>query len=240
MKLTLGTWGFYKPSPAESIDSVLEYAVESAIYYFDTALVYGGQEAEKALGRLRKKFSNRPLHITTKIPGKVKPWKGCSIGEIYTPEHLEKCLESSINNLGAVETILLHNWSSEFTTSDYRMIFEIMNGWKEKGLCQEIGVSLPNGYGVLPQEDLIKSVDTFMLPINSTNLFNREIGLKLKDLGKKVMVRSLFEVRENVPSSIEKKKNIIADVAFADEIVIGTTNRKHLSELKDIVFDLRQ
>ena len=235
MKVALGTWGFYKDNSSEDIEEVLKHAIKRGVYNFDTALVYGNQAAEKVIGKICKQHNNLLIRVTTKIPGKIKPYEGCCMKDIYDVDWMHRCLECSINNLGNIDTILLHNWSTEFKTNEFEPVLNCLKEFKNKGLCNNIGVSLPNGYGVMPQDAVVDACDVFMLPYNEKNDWGKTVGLKLKESSKKIMIRSIFLSGQSVPESETLKRKIVSSAAFADEIVFGTTSRVHLDELLEMI-----
>lgn len=249
----MGTWEFYKDDPTEGIDEVLQYAVEHGVRHFDTALVYGNGEAERALGRLvRRSTGSLPgeeLFISTKLPGIRKPDADSRLDEVYPRDWMERCFESSLNALGEIDTLLLHNWAWQFEQDDAcSYVFELMESWKKQGLCRSIGISLPNRFGGTPCGELVRRCDSFMVPVDASALllspgsfsvgegsalsplWGREAAVSLVDADKITMVRSLFQNRQNVPKSNAEKAEAVRRLPDVDRIVIGTTSRDHLQE----------
>lgn len=233
--MVLGTWGFYKSTPVNSIERILEEALSSGVLDYDTALVYGEQAAEKQLGILRMSNPFSKLHVTTKIPGKIKPYKNCRMDEIYDIDWMRRCLEQSLDNLGKIETLLLHNWSPDFGEKDCEAVLEILENFKKEKLCEEIGISLPNNFNVMPQKIAIDMCDAFMIPYNNNNLWGKRICEKLQFLEKRVMLRSIFGGKISGPISHKDIKEKIINASFVDELVIGTTNLLHMNELLQIL-----
>jgi aryl-alcohol dehydrogenase-like predicted oxidoreductase len=63
----LGCWqlgGDFGPIEEQTVEQIVETALESEIRFFDTADVYGGGASDQYLGELLGKRSNRPVIAT--------------------------------------------------------------------------------------------------------------------------------------------------------------------------------
>lgn len=228
---SLGTWGFFKESTSgKDMEEILAYALSHGVRHFDTALVYGNNEAERILGQM----VDENCHITTKIPSIQKPKMGMKIRVCYTKDWMDACVEKSLRNLNTIDTLLLHNWSKDFELDEkMHEILGWLRGYQKEGICKRIGISLPNGFLHMPAVPVRQMVDVFMLPYNEENEWSKNVVDKIKGDNCKIKVRSIFSGNSPNLTNTKEMKEYIQMRTIGDELVIGTRNTKHVQQLLD-------
>lgn len=142
-----GMWGLagWTGSDAEETRTALRLAVELGCNFFDTALAYGEGVSEKVLGELVRDHPERRLYTASKIPPKDRRWpsrRGAVLAEVFPPEHIRSCVETSLANLGlpSLDLIQFHVWEDDW--ADDPSWQRAMEALKQEGLVQAIGVSV--------------------------------------------------------------------------------------------------
>ncbi|MGM0875346.1 MAG: aldo/keto reductase [Bacillota bacterium] len=143
-----GAWGIGKTSwigadDRESLKS-LHKSVALGLNFIDTALGYGEGHSERLIGELLKERSET-IYVATKIPPKNQQWparEGVLVEETFPADHIIKCTEQSLQNLG-VESLDLqqfHVWSDDWVNhGDW---LEGIEKLKKDGKIKHFGVSI--------------------------------------------------------------------------------------------------
>lgn len=142
-----GMWGMSSwtgSSDSESRES-LQHAADLGCNFFDTAWHYGSGHSEKLLGEMVRRNPGKKLYVATKIPPKNLTWPArpeFTLDDCYPPEHIEKYVHISLENLGmeSVDLIQFHTWSDAWVEDDrwIRKIDEL----RRQGLFRAVGISL--------------------------------------------------------------------------------------------------
>ena len=164
----IGNTGWIGAKDEESLKA-LHKAVDLGLNFIDTALGYGDGHSERLVGQVAKERSEK-IYIATKIPPKNSQWPaqaGILAKETFPAEHVIKCTEESLRNLG-VETIdvqQFHVWSDEWVNQGDWL--EAVSKLKEQGKIRFFGVSI-NDYQPENAIKLIESgvVDTVQVIYN--------------------------------------------------------------------------
>lgn len=164
----IGNTGWIGANDEESLKA-LHKAVDLGLNFIDTALGYGDGHSERLVGQVVKERSEK-IYIATKIPPKNYQWPaqaGVLAEETFPAEHVIKCTEESLRNLG-VETIdvqQFHVWSDEWINQGDWL--EAVSRLKEQGKIRFFGVSI-NDYQPENAIKLIESgvVDTVQVIYN--------------------------------------------------------------------------
>jgi aryl-alcohol dehydrogenase-like predicted oxidoreductase len=142
-----GTWGIGGWTGSDDEESLqsLQRSVELACNFFDTALAYGSGRSEKLLGQLLRANSGRRLYIATKIPPKNLKWpsrREFKLDDCFPPDHIEKSIEQSLENLDVptIDLIQFHTWEDSWVDDD-RWIKKLAD-LKGRGLIRATGISL--------------------------------------------------------------------------------------------------
>lgn len=191
--LFFGTWQFggqFKALDLQTTTNLIEFALGQGINKFDTAMVYGQGQVETLLGDTLPKNA----FVATKIPAKVKP-EGPSITarQCYDREWIELQLESSLRRIrrSKIDILLLHNWSKYWTEPED--VLYILQSFKQTGLADRIGISLPDGFNAALDEQTCKLIDVIQAPYNTpSNLWVKDSFPMLKRQNVQVMLRSIF------------------------------------------------
>jgi aryl-alcohol dehydrogenase-like predicted oxidoreductase len=147
-ELGYGAWGISRVEWIGADDErsmrSLHLAVGRGVTFFDTALAYGDGHSEELVGRLLREAS-APLFVATKVPPKNRRWpavRGIPAEDVFPGEHVERCTERSLRNLGvdALDLQQLHVWSAEWIgQGDW---VETVERLKAAGKIRAFGVSL--------------------------------------------------------------------------------------------------
>ena len=193
-RLYLGTWQFggqFKRMSFTEIKSLLDFALDSGISRFDTAVVYGGGRVEEVLGRCLPK----DVAIITKVPAITRPQIGSlePIHSFYSPDHIYRSVHGSLRRLrrSTLDTVLLHNWLPTWSP-DATSVFRCLARLKELGLAKRVGISLPDGFPDLLDQKTLSFVDVVEAPFNPGEQWVLRQLPALLDLNKEVVLRSLF------------------------------------------------
>jgi len=143
-----GAWGIGKSqwigaSDDESIKA-LKRSIELGLNFIDTALGYGDGHSERLVGQVVKEQWQK-IVVATKIPPKNYQWparSGVPVQETYPAEHIIKCTEQSLSNLGleSIDVQQFHVWSDEWAgQGDW---LESIRKLKEQGKIKHFGISI--------------------------------------------------------------------------------------------------
>ncbi|MFQ6112690.1 MAG: aldo/keto reductase [bacterium] len=112
-----GMWGMAGWTGSDDEESMqsLQRAVDLGCTFFDTAWAYGEGKSESFLGNLVRANSQKKLYTATKIPPKNFKWpskREYSLEDCFPPDHIEKYVESSLQNSGleSFDLIQFHTW----------------------------------------------------------------------------------------------------------------------------------
>ena len=161
-EIGFGAWGIGKSmwigaSDEESLKA-LNRAIDLGLNFIDTALGYGNGHSEQLVGQLVRQRSET-IYVATKIPPKNEVWParaGTSVAETFPADHVIKCTEKSLKNLG-LETIdvqQFHVWSDEWV--DKGEWLSAIQKLKDQGKIKSFGVSI-NDY---QPENAVKLVES--------------------------------------------------------------------------------
>ncbi len=230
-RLYFGTWqlgGQFKNLSPAYIESLLLFAISSGIRRFDTAAVYGEGKVEEILGACLPEYTV----IVTKIPAIKKPKLEvvAPIGEFYTPDHVDRSVESSLRRLrrAKLDTVLLHNWLPSWS-SDASNILHHLQDMKNKGVVCRIGISLPNDFSAHLNDEVLPLIDVIEAPYNPNQKWVLEQLPKFADLGKDVLLRSLFDQGKMLAAY--SAESLVADAAkLGTSVVIGMTTEDQITQ----------
>ena len=115
-------WGHApKPVPSENeARSLLEFAFELGIRYFDTAPSYGDGLSEERLGRYAKALAPEQRRLLTIATKMGEHWDAAA-GEPYADhsyDALRRSLDRSMERLGKIDVLQLHKTTPAALTSD--------------------------------------------------------------------------------------------------------------------------
>src|SRR5215510_3972323 len=101
-----GAWGIggvqWTGSDDMQAHRSLNMAIDHGLNFIDTALGYGDGHSEKLVGQVVRQRSEK-IHVATKIPPKNEVWParaGVPATETFPAEHIIRCTEESLQNLG--------------------------------------------------------------------------------------------------------------------------------------------
>jgi len=142
-----GMWGMgeWKNSDDEESLNSLQIALDLNCNFFDTAWIYGRGKSEKILRGLIQANPDRKIYIATKVPPKNFRWpskREYSLEDCYPPDHIQKYVEKSLENIGvsSLDLIQLHTWEDLWLEDD-RWIKKLVE-LKDQGTIGAIGISL--------------------------------------------------------------------------------------------------
>lgn len=142
-----GMWGMGGWTGSDDQESMqsLQRAVALGCNFFDTAWAYGAGKSEGLLGKLVRANPERKLYTATKIPPKNLKWpsqREHSIDDSYPPGHIQKYVESSLQNAGldSFDLMQFHTWEDHWLNDD-RWLHKLTD-LKRQGLIHAIGISL--------------------------------------------------------------------------------------------------
>jgi aryl-alcohol dehydrogenase-like predicted oxidoreductase len=155
--------------PNESLEALHRF-VELGGNFIDTAWVYGynmqkpnGHPSEELIGKFLQESGGREeIVLATKIPPKNFQWParpGVPIEKIFPNEHIEQCVNDSLDSLGVeqLDLVQFHVWQDDFAKEE---------GWKktiqkisEEGKVKNWGISI-NDY---QPTNCLKTLDTGLI-----------------------------------------------------------------------------
>lgn len=224
-KLMIGTWkSLDKISETEFREFIINCIGENCLD-FDTAMVYSNGKVEEILGE----FSE--LKITTKIPAKIKPCidQFADFEESYNNEWINNCLFSIKSRLGKwPDTLLLHNWNKNWNGSEesFKKFIDCKKKYKYK-----VGISIPNDFFGIINDEIIRNIDFVMAPYNKENNWIKNNWKHIKNNNVEIIVRSIFLGGKEIPKDSKELKNTLDKTFFADKILVGTCNIDHVKEI---------
>lgn len=148
-----GGYGFGSISKKESIN-ILNEAFHLGINIFDTAPVYGLNNAEKVLSEFIKTEREKKIVISK---GGIDWHENKRINLCNSPRTIKKMIENSLKNLDSYIDIYMIHYPDD--RNDIRFALEVLVDYKNKGLINNIGVSNPSS------DDLKKAQKQFNLNI---------------------------------------------------------------------------
>ena len=169
--LDMGGMRFEKEIPEKECVSVIRYAHEKGVNYFDTAPVYNADRSESIYGRAFKEMDRDSFYVATK-------------GENgFSAEEITKRIERSVKRLNVEQIDFYFLWCiiqpSQFKKAlEPGRSLEAIQKAKERGLINHIGISTH----MYPEDidELIESrlFEFIMIPYNALNYNQRKTGLK--------------------------------------------------------------
>ncbi|MCH7659470.1 MAG: aldo/keto reductase [Euryarchaeota archaeon] len=156
--------------------SMLEYAYEKGITYFDTGDVYGHGRSEELVGEA---FSDRreDVTITTKVGYDFYNNPQAGHGELpkeMAPEYLREATEQSLARLDTdyIDVLQLHNADVEEITPE---VMSLLDELEDEGVIRARGLALGPSIGWLAEGDkaILEGFDSVQLV---WNLFEQEVG----------------------------------------------------------------
>lgn len=153
----------------ESIRALSKY-VQLGGNFIDTAWIYGyeGPEqksptSEELIGKYLKDQGNREqVIIASKVPPKNMSWpvfKGTPISEAFPKDHIEKCVNESLQRMGIdhVDLMQFHVWQDDWCTEDEWK--ETIKELTKQGKVKYWGISI-NDY---QPSNCLKTLDTGLI-----------------------------------------------------------------------------
>ncbi|HZT37201.1 MAG TPA: aldo/keto reductase [Bryobacteraceae bacterium] len=119
-------------------------AIELGVNFIDTALAYGEGRSEQLVGKAVREAPGK-VWVATKVPPKNLLWParpGVGIDEVFPYDHIIRCTEQSLRNLGVdvIDLQQLHVWNPEWIDcDDWRRAFEDL---KKSGKARAVGISI--------------------------------------------------------------------------------------------------
>lgn len=142
-----GMWGMGEWKNSDDVESLnsLQLSLDLGCNFFDTAWAYGQGKSEKLLRELLKANPNKTLYTATKIPPKNFKWpskREYQLEECFPPDHLQRYVEKSLENIGvqSIDLIQLHTWEDLWLKDD-RWIKKLY-ALKAQGIVKAIGISI--------------------------------------------------------------------------------------------------
>ena len=143
-KVCLGCMGFGKIEDSsndwhvglEETKTIIKYALDQGINFFDTARGYGN--SEKFLGIALKEYAKREnIVVATKFLPMNPETKATGISY---QDYIEQCVDTSLENLGMdyIDLYIYHIWDFSAKMED---IMEGLNRVVQKGKVKAIGIS---------------------------------------------------------------------------------------------------
>ncbi len=145
-EIGFGAWGIGKQMwvGAEDKESLraLHQAVDAGVNFIDTALAYGDGYSENLVGRFIKERKER-IYVATKVPPKNRIWPARgTLQEVFPPEYVTECAETSLRNLkvDTIDLLQLHVWDpSWFKESSW---YEALRKLQDQDKVTSIGISI--------------------------------------------------------------------------------------------------
>jgi aryl-alcohol dehydrogenase-like predicted oxidoreductase len=140
-------WGMgdWKNSDDEESLNSLQRALDLGCNFFDTAWAYGSGKSEKLLRKLNQANPESKIYSATKIPPKNFKWpskREYSLEDCFPPDHIQKYVERSLENIGidTIDLIQFHTWEDIWLEDD-RWVKKLME-LKDQDMIKAIGISL--------------------------------------------------------------------------------------------------
>jgi aryl-alcohol dehydrogenase-like predicted oxidoreductase len=142
-----GMWGMggWKESEDEESLLSLQRAIDLGCNFFDTAWAYGNGHSEKLYNKIVGANPGKQLYAATKIPPKNFKWpsqREFSLDDCFPPDHIEKFVQKSLENLGVstIDLIQFHTWEDSWVEDDRWA--KKMDELKSQGLINAVGISI--------------------------------------------------------------------------------------------------
>lgn len=142
-----GMWGMggWKGSDDEESLRSLQRAIDLGCNFFDTAWAYGNGYSEKLFNNISRANPGKQLYVATKIPPKNFKWpsqREFNLDDCYPPDHIEKYVHKSLENLGVsnIDLIQFHTWEDSWVQDDRWA--KKMDDLKSQGLIGSVGISI--------------------------------------------------------------------------------------------------
>ena len=124
--------------------AALNNAFDLGVNFVDTALGYGNGHSEQVVGRAVAARSEE-IYVATKAPPKNGMWPapaGIDPDEAFPAEHVIKCAEKSLKNLGTemIDLLQFHVWHDEWVGRGSWL--EAIESLKQDGKIRSFGVSI--------------------------------------------------------------------------------------------------
>jgi aryl-alcohol dehydrogenase-like predicted oxidoreductase len=229
-RLYFGTWqlgGQFKKLSPDYIESLLLFAISSGIRRFDTAAVYGGGKVEEMIGS----WLQGDAVIVTKIPAIKKPdlKTRASISEFYTPDHLDRSVEGSLDRLKRtqVDTVLLHNWLPSWS-SDAILILQHLQKMKSGNTTRRVGISLPDDFSSVISDEALPYIDVIEAPFNPNQRWVLNQLPSLLAMKKEILLRSLF-CQGKLLTSHTAELLVKDALQLQTSVVIGMTTEEQIT-----------
>ena len=142
-EIGFGTWGLggdsYGPADDATSCRSLELAFQRGVTFFDTSDLYGNGHAERVLGMGLSTVRER-IVIATK--GGLLPHTGFTMPLDFSPDHLRRALEASLERLRTDHVDLYQLHSPELRLLDEQPeILETLRAFQAEGLIRHYGLS---------------------------------------------------------------------------------------------------
>lgn len=124
--------------PYEDSKTIIKYALDNGINFFDTAMAYQGGSSEEYVGRAIKELTIRDkVIIATKFSPRTQEEIDNGINGI---KHVENCLNASLKrlNMDYVDLYIYHQWDYNTPMEE---IMEGLHNVVEQGKARYIGIS---------------------------------------------------------------------------------------------------
>lgn len=153
----------------EASTTMIEYAIEKGVNYYDTAYPYHGGESETFVGKALKKHREK-VFIATKLPS----W------EIKSREDMDRILNEQLEKLQTnyIDFYLVHALNKDyFANLKNNGLFEFLDTIKKEGKVRHIGFSFHDELHVF--KDIVDSYDWEFCQIQYNYLdVNYQAGLE--------------------------------------------------------------
>lgn len=141
-----GAWGIGKQMWVGADDKeslrALHQAVDRGLNFIDTALAYGDGYSENLVGRFVKERKER-IYVATKVPPKNNIWPARgTLDEVFPPDYVTKCAETSLRNLKfePIDLLQLHVWDPGWLKDD--SWYAALRKLKDQGKVTFFGISI--------------------------------------------------------------------------------------------------
>lgn len=122
----------------EETRSIIKYALENGINFFDTAIAYQNGTSEQFVGKALRNFAKRDDYViaTKFLPRTVEEIESNISGQ----QHIEKSINQSLKNLGLdyVDLYIYHMWDYHTPMEE---IMDGLNNVVKSGKARYIGIS---------------------------------------------------------------------------------------------------
>ncbi|GAV92246.1 LOW QUALITY PROTEIN: Aldo_ket_red domain-containing protein, partial [Cephalotus follicularis] len=132
----MGLTGFYNdPVSEEAGISIIKYAFDQGITFFDTSDVYGANANEVLVGKALKQLPREKVQLATF--GIVKLDLDCGLVIKGTPEYVRSCCEASLKRLGIDYIDLYYQHRVDTTVPVEHTLKKLVKGGKIKYIGSE-------------------------------------------------------------------------------------------------------